>query len=226
MLDRFRQGYFEKARHPGADGDSSVSGTLDSNAASVGIDLVDLGSERRRKKTMEEGLPYPLVETSLLKPTSFMNRSGHDTAEFLRDHKFRLRRNPDSDNKMDEMLVIYDDLDIPFGKITMKPKGNHGGNNGMRDIIKRIGHNRFPRLRIGIGSPDKRSAVEHVLSRFDAHEQSQLPMLLDFSCAVLRVYLHRGFPAASRLTNAPNADLNWFAEMRKKAVDMSRQAKW
>ena len=125
-----------------------------------------------------------------------------------------------SENKMDEMLVVYDDLAVPFGRMTMKPKGGHGGHNGIRDIIKRVGHDKFPRLRIGIGGQGGRGdgGIDHVLSRFDVQEQKKLPALLDFTCAVLRVYLHRGFPAAARVANSPNADLEWFADMRRKAI--------
>jgi peptidyl-tRNA hydrolase, PTH1 family len=227
VLDRFQQGYVARAQQQqkpprrGSPTSPTSAVRLDAATHSLGMDLVDLTSERRRLKTQRDGLPFPRVEASLLKPMTFMNRSGHETAEFLRAREFKLRRNPASENKMDEMLVIYDDLAVPFGKMTLKPKGGHGGHNGIRDIIKRVGHDKFPRLRVGIGGQVGGGGVggiDHVLSRFDAQEQKKLPLLLDFACAVLRVYLHRGFPAAARVVNDPGADLEWFAEMRRKAI--------
>ena len=220
VLDRFRAGYLNATTTTSDPGphDSTryaeINPSLISESEPMGYDLIDLTSERRRKKTEEEGLPYPLVDATLLKPGSFINRSGHETSDLLRSENFKLRKNPNSLNRMDEMLVVYDDLSTPFGQLRMKPKGGHGGHNGIRDIIKRLGHDRFPRLRLGIGGGDG-NTIDYVLQRFNGKEQKQLPHVLDFACAVLRVYLHRGFQAASRVANDPEYDVVTFQKLRK-----------
>ena len=220
VLNRLRIGYLKAAISKGAvvqtgPHDSLLYPTLDPMSnASLGLDLIDMNSDRRRQRTVKEGLPYPLVDTTLLQPSTFMNRSGHETADVIRLENFKLRKNAHSMNNMDEMLVIYDDLNTPYGQLRMKPKGGHGGHNGIRDIIKRLGHDRFPRLRVGIGGGDGLS-IEHVLQNFNGTEQKQLPQVLDFSCSILRVYLHRGFQAAAALANDKTYDVNAFLEMRK-----------
>jgi PTH1 family peptidyl-tRNA hydrolase len=98
----------------------------------------------------------------LLKPQSFMNRSGGPVVETLRYYKVPAER----------LLVVYDDLDLPPGRIRVREKGGHGGHNGMRDIIRQLGHQDFPRLRLGIGHPGHASAVSgYVLSRPPAADQ-------------------------------------------------------
>jgi PTH1 family peptidyl-tRNA hydrolase len=222
VLDRLQIGYLKAATNKNSiikngPHDSLQYPTIDlsSQQSSLGLDLIDMTSERRRKKTEEEGFPFPLVDTTLLQPGSFMNRSGHETADVLRLNKFKLRKNAHSMNQMDEMLVIYDDISTPYGQLRMKPKGGHGGHNGIRDIIKRLGHDRFPRLKVGIGTGEGSSTM-HVLEKFNGTEQKILPQILDFTCSILRVYLHRGFQAAARLANDPQYDVNAFLATRKK----------
>lgn len=78
--------------------------------------------------------------TNLMIPTSFMNRSGGPVAEWVRYYKLT----------PDELMVIYDDHDLPLGKIRIRERGSSGGHHGMDDIIRRLGFDDFPRLRIGI----------------------------------------------------------------------------
>ena len=170
-------------------------------------DLLDRNSKRRKERTAQEGYAFPSVDLTMLKPRGFMNGSGHEVARVIRSEKWRLRRNPNSYNLMDEMLVVYDDLDTPFGSFRFKPKGGAGGHNGLRDIIRRLGHDRFPRLRIGIGrdndtnSPIIRSS-KFVLSPFDGEEKKRFNRVLFLSAEILRVYLFRGFAAAAAVANS------------------------
>lgn len=101
----------------------------------------------------------------LVKPQTFMNVSGNAVAPALRWYRV----------PMDRFLVIFDDLDLPFGRIRLRPSGSSGGHNGVASIIDVIGTDRFPRLRLGIGRDDRPNAIGHVLSRFSHHEQKQLP---------------------------------------------------
>ncbi len=95
-------------------------------------------------------------ELWLLKPMTFMNRSGHAVAALARFHRISLP----------EILVIHDDLDLPTGTIRLKQAGGHGGHNGLRDLIAQLGGNDFSRLRLGIGHPgDSRDVLDYVLRR-------------------------------------------------------------
>ena len=98
----------------------------------------------------------------LLKPMTFMNRSGLAVAGLAGFYNI-----PPAD-----LLVVHDDLDLPPGVVRLKRGGGHGGHNGLRDIIGQLGDNGFLRLRLGIGHPGaSREAIDYVLSRAPAEEQ-------------------------------------------------------
>jgi PTH1 family peptidyl-tRNA hydrolase len=97
----------------------------------------------------------------LLSPTTFMNRSGQSVAAAM--HYYRL--------PMDDLLVVCDDLNLPVNRLRLKGSGSSGGQKGIRDIIRALGGEDFPRLRIGIGRPPEGSDPAHyVLSRFPKKE--------------------------------------------------------
>jgi PTH1 family peptidyl-tRNA hydrolase len=77
-----------------------------------------------------------------------------------------------------QMLVIVDDLDLPFAKLRMRERGSSGGHNGLKSIIGNLGED-FPRLRIGIGRDRSGEAIGHVLGRFSGDEEAALPALID-----------------------------------------------
>lgn len=98
-------------------------------------------------------------EVWLLKPTTFMNRSGQSVAALARFYKIP----PES------ILVAHDELDIPAGQLRLKRGGGHGGHNGLRDIINQLGSREFLRLRIGIDHPGHASEVtNYVLGKASA----------------------------------------------------------
>ncbi len=96
----------------------------------------------------------------LVKPQSFMNRSGQVVAPLAA----WLGVEPG------EILAVYDDLDLDLGKLRIRPHGGAGGHNGIRSLIQTLGTDRFPRLRLGIGRP-RTDAARWVLERFDGEEQ-------------------------------------------------------
>ncbi|MBZ4194286.1 MAG: aminoacyl-tRNA hydrolase [Candidatus Contendobacter sp.] len=101
----------------------------------------------------------------LLKPMTFMNRSGLAVAALARFHKIALP----------EILIVHDDLDLPPGVVRLKRSGGHGGHNGLRDLIAHLGDNDFPRLRFGIGHPGQnREVLDHVLHRAPQAERALL----------------------------------------------------
>jgi len=99
----------------------------------------------------------------LLRPETFMNRSGLVVASVA-----SALGSPAA-----EILVVYDDLDLPLGKLRIRPHGGPGTHNGMRSIVEHLGTDRFPRLRVGIG-PAPTDAARHVLSKFAASEQAEI----------------------------------------------------
>ncbi|MDO6682242.1 MULTISPECIES: aminoacyl-tRNA hydrolase [unclassified Oceanobacter] len=116
-------------------------------------------------------------ECWLLKPTTFMNRSGLATAALANFYKL----------KADNILVIHDELDLPPGVARFKTGGGHGGQNGLRDIISQLGNNKdFHRLRIGIGHPgDKSRVTGHVLGRAPIAEEKSIRAAIDEAIQVL-----------------------------------------
>jgi PTH1 family peptidyl-tRNA hydrolase len=114
----------------------------------------------------------------LLQPQTFMNNSGVP----VRIIASWYRTPPES------LLVIYDDMDLPFGSMRMRPFGGHGGHNGMRSIIATM-TDRFPRLRLGIGRASDAGSIDHVLAPFSPDERSALPEILDTAAAVAMQWL-------------------------------------
>jgi len=116
-------------------------------------------------------------ECYLLFPTTFMNRSGQAVAALANFYKI----------SPTEILVVHDELDLPAGIAKFKTGGGHGGQNGLRDIIARLGNNNgFHRLRIGIGHPgDKSKVTGHVLGRASKAEQQSIDAAIDEAIRVL-----------------------------------------
>lgn len=105
----------------------------------------------------------------LIKPQTFMNKTGLPIAQFLRFFKLEAR----------QLLVVHDELDLARGKIRLKYGGGSGGHNGLKDIDRHIGSD-YWRLRIGIGRPPLgQDADKHVLANFTAHDHTWLNPLID-----------------------------------------------
>lgn len=125
----------------------------------------------------------------LVQPQSYMNNSGVP----LRLIASWYRTPPEA------LLVVYDEMDLPFGRIRMKPFGGHGGHNGMRSAIATIG-DRFPRIRVGVGRPEYES-IDHVLSAFSEQERSKLPDVIDAAARGAQLWLDEGIEAAMQFVN-------------------------
>lgn len=106
----------------------------------------------------------------LIKPTTYMNLSGKAVNHYLQVHKI----------PKENMLVITDDVALPFGKIRLKTKGSAGGHNGLKNIEQLTGGQNYPRLRFGIGDDyHKGQQVDYVLSNFTQEEMHELVPLMD-----------------------------------------------
>lgn len=123
--------------------------------------------------------PAPGRDCWLLKPHTFMNKSGQPIASLAGFYKIPIAN----------ILVVHDDLDLPPGTVRLKQGGGHGGHNGLRDIITHLGDN-FLRLRIGIGHPGKgNDVVGYVLQRAPAAEQQLLDTAMAEAHAALPLIL-------------------------------------
>jgi len=134
-------------------------------------------------------------ELWLLKPMTFMNRSGQAVAALARFHKITLP----------EILIVHDDLDLPPGVVRLKRSGGHGGHNGLRDLIAHLGGNDFPRLRLGIGHPGhSREVLDHVLHRAPQAERALLEQAITDALRELpRLIAGQWNPAMQTLHSRP-----------------------
>ena len=91
----------------------------------------------------------------------------------------------------DRILVVYDDLDLPLGKLRLRPHGGAGGHNGMRSIIEHLDSDRFPRLRVGIGNPGT-DAARHVLATFTEKERPEIEISIAEASEAILDWLQNG----------------------------------
>lgn len=137
-------------------------------------------------------------DVRLLIPQTWMNRSGQSVAPALNFFKFMPQ----------QLLVAYDELDLPPGEVRFKSDGGHGGHNGLRDIISALGNERaFHRLRIGIGHPGSRELVtSHVLSRPAPSERRLIDLCIDEALHVLPEAVAGNWPIAMNRLNSFRAE--------------------
>lgn len=131
----------------------------------------------------------------LLKPQTFMNLSGRSVSPALHYHKLSL----------DDLIVIHDDLDIPFGQIKLKIGGGHGGHNGLRSLLQELGSGEFTRIRVGIDRSKFGDSADYVLSPFSKNEMAVLSDLLDRIVDSIEMLITEGLPKAMSIYN--NKDL-------------------
>ncbi len=128
----------------------------------------------------------------LIKPQTFMNLSGQAVSSFARFYKLPL----------ENLLVVYDDVDLPFETLRLKPNGGDAGQKGVRSIIKQLGTKEFPRLRVGIGRPPGRMPVSaYVLQDFSKPEKKLLPLVLDQGASAALHFIDHGLDSAMTLYN-------------------------
>jgi PTH1 family peptidyl-tRNA hydrolase len=133
---------------------------------------------------------YRSLDLVLAKPLTYMNESGVAVRKLLVRHHAPLS----------EILVVADDFALPFGKLRFREGGGAGGHNGLASIIGEMSSEKFARLRIGIGEPD-RHAVDHVLSRFSQDERARLPELLDAAADAVEAWAREGTSKAANRFN-------------------------
>jgi len=130
----------------------------------------------------------------LAKPSTYMNLSGGPVAALLRFYKIPAER----------LIVVHDELDIPFDSVRLKSGGGHGGHNGIRDIASAIGTPDFTRVRVGIGRPPGRqAAADYVLHDFGSDERKLLPNVLADAADAVELIASAGLEAAQLKFHSP-----------------------
>jgi PTH1 family peptidyl-tRNA hydrolase len=130
----------------------------------------------------------------LAKPYTYVNLSGKAAKALLQ--RFSLAPQ--------DMLVICDDVALPLGRIRIRRKGSDGGHNGLRSIIKELGTEEFPRLRVGIGREGIKDLVEYVLGEFEREEMEILEKVLEVAVDAVECILREGIEEAMNKYNSLN----------------------
>ncbi len=151
-------------------------------------------TKKRFKAVLGEGR-IAGARVILAKPQTFMNDSGAAVGPLSRWYKIPPER----------VLVIYDDLDLPFGRIRVRPGGGSGGHNGIKSVIAALGTQEFPRIRVGIGRPQRGDPVDYVLNAFDREQAPFVPDLCERVAQAVETFLSQGIREAMNVHNGPDA---------------------
>ena len=170
----------------------------------IGLDVLDdLIARAGAKRSRHRRAAASVAEARLIGgpkiifafPETFMNRSGGPVSA-LADYY---------DVPNERILVIHDDLDLPFDTIKLKSGGGHGGHNGLRDIIAARGAD-FVRIRCGVGRPiGRQDAADYVLRRFNSEERETLPNFISDAADAVELVIRDGLIAAQQRVHAPKA---------------------
>ena len=128
---------------------------------------------------------------AVLEPQTYMNLSGDAVAEAVRYLPV----------EAEEIVLVWDDMDLPLGKLRLRKTGGHGGHNGVRSVIERLGTQDFARLRVGVGRP-ARGRGGHLLSKARRLERKRFSETVELAAEALEMILQEGFEAAMNRYNA------------------------
>jgi len=175
------------------------------NRHNVGFKCIDLFAREHGISLTHRGARSKLgtgevsgTKIVVAKPQTFMNLSGEAVSALMRRYKLSAK----------DILVIYDDLDLPLGKIRIREKGSPGGHNGLKSIISHLGTQEFPRIKVGIASTEANDtagsevdAIEHVLSDFTEAEKTVMREVYIKVAAAIECILTEGIAAAMNKYN-------------------------
>jgi PTH1 family peptidyl-tRNA hydrolase len=149
----------------------------------------------------------------LVKPQTFMNLSGRAVRAALDFYKLTPA----------DVLVVCDDFNLPLGKLRVRTKGSHGGQNGLRNVQEQLGTDEYPRLRIGVGQPGPGDAVDHVLSRFKAGERKAVEDAVAAAANGVLVWIRQGAEACMNRVNGPEPKAEKKKDRRQETGDKSQK---
>jgi peptidyl-tRNA hydrolase, PTH1 family len=167
------------------------------NAGHMVVDLLAerIGARFKAHRTRNEVADGRLagIPVTLAKPRTYMNTSGGPVAALASFYKVPPER----------VVIVHDELDIPFGTVRLKLGGGDNGHNGLRSITKSLGTNAYNRVRIGIGRPPGRmDAATFVLRDFSTTERKELPLLIDRGADAVEMLLSKGMAATQNTFHA------------------------
>ena len=161
----------------------------------VGFLVVDRLAEQFgatwERSTRWDAVSAKCGEVFLLKPMSFMNRSGHPLFAIAQFYKIDPA----------EILVVLDDLALPLGRLRLRSGGGSGGHNGLESIIMQLGTEEIPRLRIGIGAAPSAGSIDYVLSRFFEEEKPLVRSTIDRAVEAVKCAIDNGLVSAMNTFN-------------------------
>lgn len=155
----------------------------------VGFMVLDRIGEQRRLRFKKGKGPYQFTYYTLqghrivlVKPLTFMNLSGQAVRAVIDYYQI---------TDFSRILIIVDDLNLPFGTLRLRPEGSHGGQKGLQSVISVLGIQQIPRLRIGIGNHYS-DAVNFVLSPFTKEQQADVPLILKYAAEAVESFVING----------------------------------
>jgi PTH1 family peptidyl-tRNA hydrolase len=155
-----------------------------------------LGEESKRFRGRFRRGRVGTEDVALLKPETYMNLSGESVAEAVRYLPL----------EAENVIVVFDDMDIPGGSIRIRPRGGSGGHNGIQSVIEHLGTRDFARLRVGVGRPPREGgAVRHLLGRLGGNERKVLFDTVDLAVRALDTVLEAGIDEAMNRYNGLSA---------------------
>ncbi|MDX2270399.1 MAG: aminoacyl-tRNA hydrolase [Cyanobacteriota bacterium] len=153
---------------------------------------IPLRLEKRFRGRWGEGVALQAKQRLLL-PETYMNLSGESVRTVVDWYKI----------SADQVLVIYDDMDLPLGRIRLRANGSSGGHNGIKSLIQHLGTQEFPRLRIGVGQPKgEKDVVGHVLGGFSEKEQPCWSQVLRVAAEAVETLIQQDLSTAMNRFNA------------------------
>jgi PTH1 family peptidyl-tRNA hydrolase len=157
----------------------------------------------------------PPFKTALVKPTTYMNRSGRATLEVL--DKLKL--------PVDRLLVVCDDLHLPLGKIRLRQKGGDGGHRGLESIIYHLETEEFARLRLGIGGgDDPEKWVERVLTPFPGDFAPKIKEMIDTAVLAVEHWINHGIESAMNRFNAASVIAQEWQSIKQKPDSQDKKS--
>lgn len=170
-------------------------------------------SERRSRAILASGTING-EKVVLAKPITFMNKSGESVGELARWYKLQPQ----------DILVVYDELDLPLGKVRLRPGGSAAGHNGLKSVIQHLHTDEVPRLRVGIGKPvhQRGENISHVLGTPPTDERIELASSEEHAVEAILLLLSQGIEAAMNVVNTdPEAQRK--AEERRRLQQERRE---
>lgn len=164
----------------------------------VGFDVIDYLADShnidihkiKHKAMIGEGM-IGQEKVMLVKPQTFMNLSGRSILEILQFYKI----------KPEQMIIVYDDIDIEIGRLRIRTKGSAGTHNGMKSVLYEIQSDVFPRIRVGIGKPEYADLIHYVMGKFSQEDRELIDAAIKKAAEAIETIIKEGMNMAMNRYN-------------------------